>query len=61
VQLWHVPNAWAIRSNLFKNAKGRPFHFSFVQRYFLKVQVVTKPFTCPRGKSLLAECHPLDN
>lgn len=29
--------------------------------YFYKVQVVPKPFTCPRGKSLLVECHPLDD
>ena len=29
--------------------------------FFLKVQVVTKPVTCPFGKSLLAECHPLDD
>ncbi len=29
--------------------------------YFIKVQVVPKPLTCPRGKSLLVECHPLDD
>ena len=53
----------AIREeNLLKNAKGRPFYLSVVQRYsFLKVQVVPKPFTCPRGKSLSVECHPLDD
>ena len=28
---------------------------------FLKVQVITKSFTCPRAKSLLVECHPLDD
>ena len=40
---------------------GRSFHFSFVQRIcFSKVQIVSKLFTCPRGKSLLAMCHPLD-
>ena len=29
--------------------------------YFFKVQVIPKPLTCPRGKSLLVECHPLDD
>ena len=28
---------------------------------FFKVQVVPKLFTCLRGKSLLVECHPLDD
>ena len=28
---------------------------------FHKVQVVPKPFTCPRGKCLLVECRPLDD
>jgi hypothetical protein len=27
--------------------------------YFFKAQDVPKPFTCPRGKSLLEECRPL--
>jgi hypothetical protein len=28
---------------------------------FFKVHVVPKPFTCPCGKSLLVECHLLDD
>ena len=40
---------------------SQPFRFSFVQRYFFKVQVVPKPLACHRGKSLLVECHPLDD
>jgi hypothetical protein len=31
-----------------------------VLKYF-KVQVVPKPSTCPREKSMLLECHPLDD
>ncbi len=27
-------------------------------RYFLKVQVVPKPFACRDGKFLLVKCHP---
>jgi len=50
------------RDNLFKNAKGRPFISNLSNViYFLKVQVVTKRFTCPRRESLLVECHPLDD
>jgi len=49
----------ATEENFFKNAKGRPLLFSFVQRYyFFKVQVVTEPFTCPRGESLLVGRQP---
>ena len=37
--LWHVPNARAIRrSTLFKNAKGRPFYFSCVQRFLVFIK-----------------------
>ena len=44
------------------NAKGRPFHFSFVQRYlFFKSPRCPKAVTCPRGKSLIVEGHPLDD
>ena len=33
---WQVPNERGnSENNLFKNAKGRPFHFSFVQRYLI--------------------------
>jgi len=36
------------------------YQLSHVLKLF-KVQVVPKPFTCPRGKSLLVECHLLDD
>ena len=59
-RLWHVPNAWGkYEHNLLKNAKDRLYYFLSVPRYnFLKAQVVSKPFTCPREKSLLVKCRP---
>jgi len=53
----------AIGGRLFLKMR-RVGHFIFQLSnvtYFFKVQVVPKPFTCPRGKSLLVECHPLDD
>jgi hypothetical protein len=37
------------------------FHICPTSIHFLKVQFVTKSLTCPRGKSLLVECRPLDD
>jgi hypothetical protein len=56
----NVPKALGnSKENLFKNAKGRPFYFVFSPTSFYqsKVQVVTRSFTCPRGKSLLKNCQ----
>jgi hypothetical protein len=45
--------------NLFKNAKGRLYYFLICPTfYFFKVQVVTEPFNCPRGKILLGSRQP---
>ena len=50
------------RPTLLKNVKGRTFHLSLVQcYYFFKVQVVPKPVTWLRGKSLLEKCQSLDD
>jgi hypothetical protein len=63
VRLWHVPNAGGkSKHNLVKNAKGRMYYFLICTSFlFFKVHVVPKPFTCPCGKSLLVECHLLDD
>ena len=45
-----------IADNVCVYAVGRPY-----VNLFFKVQVAPKPLTCPRGKSLLEECPPLDD
>ena len=45
----------AIRRRIF--LKMRRVGYAFVQYYlFFQVQIVPKPFTCQRGKSLLVAC-----
>ncbi len=55
---WHVPNEGGNPGRILnKNAKGRPFHFIICPPLinFLKVQVVTKSITCPRGEFLFVK------
>jgi hypothetical protein len=55
VRLWHVPNVRGnSEHNLLKNAKGRLSHVLI----FSKSELSAKPFTYPRGKTLLENCRP---
>jgi hypothetical protein len=47
------------RRIFFKNANGRLYYFLTCSTFiFFKVQVVTEPLPCPRGKSLLGSRQP---
>ena len=52
-----------LRSTFLKNAKGRPFHFSLVQHYlfFSRSKLSQSRSLVPVEKSLLVDCHPLDD
>ena len=61
VWLWECTGQFGDRLFLKTRRVGR--YVSHVSNviWFLKVQVILRPLTCPRGKSLLVECHLLDD
>ena len=60
---WHVPNARTIRNTIFLKMRRVGQFISHLSNVTIlsKSKVVPKPFICPRGKSLLVECRPLDD